>query len=143
MFWEFEQEGALSEDGALEEFYLEYFNNYTVKYTYNPDKKEYERFINGKTHTDRKNGESIFVKNIIVQFAKTKVIDDEGRLDIKTVDSGKGYYISDGKYTEIEWQKDGRKERTKYTMEDGKELVLNPGNIWIQILPQWGKFKTN
>lgn len=138
--WKFNSEESPAGDWVLEDFKLEYFNNYTVSYTYDRGKKAYERFINGKYHTDRKTGESIFVKNIIIQFAGTKVIDDVGRLSIKTVDSGKGYYISNGCCEEIKWQKDSRKERTKYTFADGSELVINPGNTWIQVLPQWGKF---
>lgn len=138
--WQFNTEQTPAGDRILEDFNLEYFNNYTVNYTYDRDKMAYERFINGKPHTDRKTSETIFVTNIIVQFANTKVIDDVGRLSIKTVDSGKGYYISNGCYTEINWQKDARTERTKYTFADGSRLIINPGNIWIQVLPQWGKF---
>ncbi|HHV19067.1 MAG TPA: DUF3048 domain-containing protein [Thermoanaerobacterales bacterium] len=138
--WQFNTEETPAGNRILEEFKLEYFNNYTVSYRYSHNNKAYERFINGKTHTDRKTGETIFVKNIIVQFANTRVIDNEGRLSIKTVDSGKGYYISEGSYTEIKWQKSDRQERTQYTVDDGSELILNPGNIWIQVMPQWGKF---
>ena len=140
-YWEFNQEESLAGDFRLEDFELNYFNNYTVRYIYNNDHKAYERYINGKVHTDRIAGESIFVKNIIVSFANTKVIDDQGRLSIKTTDSGEGYYISNGYCTKIRWQKDERSKQTKYTLQDGSTLSINPGNTWIQILPQWGKFK--
>lgn len=140
-YWEFNQEESLAGDFRLEDFELNYFNNYTVRYIYNNDHKAYERYINGKVHTDRIAGESIFVKNIIVSFANTKVIDDQGRLSIKTTASGEGYYISNGYCTKIRWQKDERSKQTKYTLQDGSTLSINPGNTWIQILPQWGKFK--
>ncbi|NLU10552.1 MAG: DUF3048 domain-containing protein [Tepidanaerobacter acetatoxydans] len=138
--WKFNTEETFAGNQALEECELEYFKNYVVSYTYDRDKKMYKRYINGELHTDKKTGEQILVKNIILQFAVTKVVDDVGRLSINTVDSGKGYYISNGYCNKIKWQKDDRKERTNYTFEDGSELIINPGNIWIQILPQWGKF---
>jgi len=140
-FWNFNTEESFSGDMVLEDFELDYFGNYTVRYTYDHDKKAYERFINGKPHTDKNTGESIFVKNIIISFANTKVIDEVGRLSIKTIDSGNGYYISNGYCTNIKWQKDSRTGQTKYTFQDGSSLVINPGNTWIQILPQWGKFR--
>lgn len=138
--WNFNSEETPAGNQVLEEFELEYFKNYVVSYTYDKDKKMYKRYINGEPHTDKKTGEQILVKNIILQFAVTKVVDDVGRLSIKTVDSGKGYYISNGYCSKIKWRKDDRKERTSYTFEDDTELVVNPGNTWIQILPQWGKF---
>lgn len=140
-FWKFNSEESFTGDVELENFELDYFSNYTVKYTYNHDKKVYERFINGKPHTDRNTGESIFVKNIIITFASTRVLDDVGRLSIKTTDSGNGYYISNGYCSNIKWRKDARNQRTNYTFQDGSNLVINPGNTWIQVLPQWGKFR--
>lgn len=140
-YWNFNDEESFSGDTVLEDFQLDYFSNYTVRYIYDRDKKSYERFINGKPHTDKNTGESIFVKNIIITFASTKVIDEVGRLSIKTTDSGNGYYISNGYCTSIKWQKDSRNGQTKYFLQDGSSLDINPGNTWIQVLPQWGKFR--
>ena len=39
---------SLASDFRLEDFELNYFNNYTVRYIYNNDHKAYERYINGK-----------------------------------------------------------------------------------------------
>jgi len=139
--WKFNSEDSFKGDFELKDFELDYFSKYTVRYIYDQDQKVYERYINGKAHTDRQTDESIFVKNIIVCFADTKVIDDVGRLSVKTTASGEGYYISNGYCTKIKWQKDGRGQPTKYTYQDGSELAFNPGNTWIQILPQWGKFR--
>ena len=125
---------------ALQRCDLVYFNNYKVNYIYDNEKKCYKRFINDKPHINRISGETIYVKNIIVQFADTKIIDDVGRLDIRTTGSGKAYYISNGYLDEIHWKKDSRSQRTKYTLSDGAEFTINPGNTWIQIMPQWGKF---
>lgn len=138
--WNFNEKDSAPDSEALEQFKLTYFNNYSVSYTYDSNKKAYERFINSKPHTDRKTGQPIFVKNIIIQFNNTKVIDKEGRLEIKTTGSGKAYYISDGFCKEIKWEKSSRSARTIYALTDGTELKINPGNTWIEVMPQWGKF---
>jgi len=137
--WNF-RESSLAQGDTLKEFILTYTNNYKVTYKYNSDDNCYYRYINSKPHTDRTTGQHLSATNIIVQFLNTKVVDDVGRLEIKTVGSGKAYYISNGFVREVEWEKDSRNGRTRYTV-DGEELYLNPGNIWIQVMPQWGSFE--
>jgi hypothetical protein len=132
-----------SAPGPLREFELDYYRNYRVKYAYDEEKRAYIRYINDEPHVDRKTGDPIAVKNIIVQFMDTRVIDAEGRLEIKTAGSGTGYYISDGNYARIRWEKASRFAKTRYTTEDGRELKLNPGNTWIQILPVQAQIKLN
>lgn len=138
--WQFSDKEATPLGDPLNKMKLTYFNNYSVSYTYDDERKAYKRYINGKPHTDRTTQESIYVTNIIVQFLNTKVIDDEGKLKIDTTGSGKAYYISHGYVQEIQWKKESRSGRTYYTV-DGKDLYFNPGNIWIQIMPQWGAFE--
>ncbi|HHW01551.1 MAG TPA: DUF3048 domain-containing protein [Thermoanaerobacterales bacterium] len=139
--WNFNGQDAQPRGEILKKFKLTYFSNYSVSYTYDATKMAYERYINDKPHTDRKTGEPIFVKNIIVQYVDARVIDKAGRLEMRTVGSGKAYYISDGFCEELKWEKESRSARTVYTLADGTELTINPGNTWIQIMPQWGKFE--
>ncbi|MEG1141390.1 MAG: DUF3048 C-terminal domain-containing protein [Clostridia bacterium] len=46
-----------------------------------------------------------------------------------------GVYISDGYSIDINWSKDLRESKTKYTKLNGEELILNDGNTFIQIQP--------
>ncbi|HOO13399.1 MAG TPA: DUF3048 C-terminal domain-containing protein, partial [Bacillota bacterium] len=87
-------------------------------------------------HVDENNNDyQVQAKNIIIQRAVHKVVDSEGRRDINLVGSGKGYYITNRAYVPITWQKADRRAPTYYYLEDGKELVLNPGKTWIQVIP--------
>ncbi len=139
-FWNFNEEDIPPVGQMLEKFKITYYKNYNVIYTYDHERKIYERAINGKPHYDRHSKETIAVKNIIVQFVKAKVVDEAGRLEIKTIGSGKGYYISDGYAVEIKWEKDAKNKRTRYFNSDGSEIGINTGNTWIQLIPQWGSF---
>ena len=141
--WNFNDTNETTSGTALDSFKLVYYKNYNVGYIYDPTIMMYKRYINGAPHTDRKSGEPIYVKNIIIQYSNSKVIDDEGRLRIDTPGSGKGYYISNGFVQEIDWQKMSRNSRTIYYDKDGLLLKINPGNTWIQVLNQSSKFERN
>lgn len=132
-FWDFAEE--TTSYGGLAEFELKYSGNYRVKYVYDERKKVYIRQINGEPHIDRITGDPIAVKNILILFMDTRVIDSEGRLEIKTTGSGTGYYVSCGKSIPIKWEKSSRFARAKYTDQSGEEIKLIPGNTWIQVMP--------
>lgn len=120
----------------VEKFNLNYCKNYYVGYCYDKEKMSYQRLMNNEPHTDRITEEPIYVKNIIVQFHDMKVIDDKGRLDIKTVGEGKGYYICEGVLQEIIWKKDSRRANTEFFYTDGRKLKIKPGRTWIQVMPK-------
>ena len=74
-------------------------------------------------------------KNILIQFVDNTMFDDGKSLNIAVTGEGKGYYITNGNAVEIKWKKDKLLGRTKYTnAETGKEIVLNPGKTWINIV---------
>ncbi len=110
---------------------------YTVKYEYNKHKGGYLRYMDNKPHIDRETHKQLSAENIIIQKAKTMVIpgDDAGRLNIQLVGKGEGYYISKGNCIKITWEKKSRKGYTYFYDTKNKEITLNPGTTWIQIVP--------
>jgi hypothetical protein len=114
---------------------INYPVKYTVSFEYEPDNKRYLRYINDKPHTDRETGEQLSARNIIIQYVQTKVIDSVGRLDIALVGKGEGYYITGGGMEKIKWEKKIRSGATTYYDFNGKEISLNPGQTWVQIVP--------
>ncbi|ABN51396.1 MAG TPA: DUF3048 domain-containing protein [Hungateiclostridium thermocellum] len=126
-----------------EKINLSYSGEYKSYYEYDADKKLYLRFRNGKPHIERQTGEQLTTKNIIIQKVRNYDIkgDQYGRQNLDTVGSGEGYYITNGKCIEIKWSKASRTEKTKYLDGDGKEIVLNPGQTWVQIFPVSGKIE--
>lgn len=107
---------------------------YNPSFIYNKEAELFERFVKGVPQLEEFSSETVVAKNIIVLKMNTRVIDNEGRLDIETVGKGSGYYITSGKKIDIEWEKQDRRAKTVYTV-DGEELLLNPGNTWIVIVP--------
>ncbi len=108
-------------------------------YKYNKDTKLYERYINSKEHITQTNDAILTAKNIIVyQVQNVNLPDTEnkGRQDLRNIGSGEGYYISNGVRQNIRWEKSSRNAKTVYTLSDGSELKINPGNTFIQIAPK-------
>ena len=108
-----------------------------VTYEYDKDSDSYLRSVKGKKHIDNLTNEQIKVKNIIVYKVRNYTI--EGNVDIlqelENVGKGEGYYITNGKSIKINWEKECHSCQTKYTYDDGSEVILNDGNTFIEIMP--------
>lgn len=130
----------VSEDNVAE-IELKYSSAYTSGFKYDENSRMYLRFRKGKPQMERVSGEQLKAENIIIQITNVSLIDGDikGRMEVKTVGKGKGYYITEGKKVNIKWSKASRSKPTIYTTEDGTPLKLNPGQTWIQIMPSSGK----
>jgi len=112
---------------------------YFVKYIFDPTTKTYTRYNGEVLH------HNIKPSNILVQFVDTEVLDAEGRLRIQTNGTGKALIFRDGKVIEGTWEKDSSinsddqdmsQSWTKFFDKDGKEIELNKGQIWIEVVPK-------
>ena len=113
---------------------MNYSYHYETGYNYNPETGLYEKTINDAPHV-MQNGETLTVKNILVELIyDTALGDGTARRNIKTTGSGKGYYITNGVYEEITWEKDSRQGNTVYKHADGSTLKINPGKTIINIV---------
>lgn len=122
---------------------IKYSDYRTSNYTYDSDSKTYLRSMNNTKNVDLVTGEQYKVKNIIVYSAVyttyTVQRSNTPYQKIEDITSGEGYYITDGIALPITWSKTSEKSQTVYKIkEDGKELVVNDGNTYIQIYPTTG-----
>ncbi len=121
---------------AIVKVNIPYSKNYTATFIYHPEEGIYYREVNGNPHRDESSKQQLTAKNIIVQKSATKVIDSEGRLEVEMIGKGEGYYLTQGEMIELTWEKKSRKSITRYFDKDGKEIQLNPGITWIQVVPK-------
>ncbi|MDQ2087294.1 DUF3048 domain-containing protein [Herbivorax sp. ANBcel31] len=131
---------VLKNGERAEEINLKYSWVMSSSYSYDADKEIYFRFRKDEPHMERVSDKQLTAKNIIIQLVNNYTIkgDNKGRQEVNTVGSGKGYYITNGKYIEITWSKSSRTDKTKYFDEDENEILLNPGQTWVQIFPMNG-----
>lgn len=131
-----DEDSDIVNDKSVEtkEIFIDYKSNNTTKYVYDSENKVYNRYKDGKKHIDETDSKAIVAKNIIIQKASTKIIDSYGRLEMSTVGTGNGFYITNGKREKITWSKKDRKARTKFYDENKQEIKFNPGVTWFQLV---------
>jgi hypothetical protein len=106
--------------------------DYKVEWKYNKDDNHYVRFLNNfKQQTSE--GNEIIAKNIIIQTIEAEVIDEELRLRMDIVGTGKATICRDGICRDGEWNKDNSSARTRYYLA-GEEVKLVPGTTWVEII---------
>ncbi len=136
----FNEEDTDIEDGIAAEGTVHVnFSSYSQPYfVYNAEKKLYDRYEYNAPQIDNmadENDNVLTFKNIIVMQSSYECINPKNDLqELTQVGEGNGYYITNGKAIKIKWSKSSKKSKTKYTKEDGSELLLNPGKTWISII---------
>lgn len=121
---------------AVKKAVLRFSPNYVVEYRWDETAGGFLRLVNGKSQKDEESGNELVAKNIFVQFVEgTRVLDDEGRLDMKLVGQGGGRMFQQGVTYELKWSKRGRTEPTNWTDKNGQGIRLVRGQSWIEVLP--------
>lgn len=92
----------------------------------------YTRFSRGSALKDYVTGDKVTVKNVFILMTSISTYPDgvHRRVDLT---GGRGYYITNGTYMPIKWQKGGEKSPIKITDENGGEIKVSTGNSWVCI----------
>lgn len=134
--YQFSGEAVTGGGKAAGKVRLIYHKLYEAVYQYDPAKQQYVRYTEGEMQTDRETGEPVTMQNVLVIFAKHKVLDYVGHRAVDITGQGKGYLLQQGKAVPVEWKyRDG----WIVPYRDGKECTLLPGKTWINVLPETGE----
>jgi len=113
---------------------IDYWGSYEVLYEYNRLENNYLRFLNNKDNPHLvESGEQLKAKNIIIQYAITSTKDSEGRQDIDLKSGGKMQLFRDGLVITGSWENNNGE--IVYLDADGNRIEINPGQTWIQVVP--------
>jgi len=115
------------------------YTDYDVIWQYDKDKNLYLRSSGGQTHQDLNTGQQLTAKNLVVQLTTERKANDgypdNVHLLYGTTGKGKAFIFKDGQAIEGSWAKAKRLSRTIFSDNQGKEILFNPGKIWISVLP--------
>jgi hypothetical protein len=110
--------------------------NFDVSWAYNAANDAYTRSNAGTVSVDLNTKAPLQFKTVIVEFAKQTLTGDlEAHVLYDIIGKGKALVFEKGVVTPATWSKASRTARTVYKDDKGKEIKLNPGPIWISILP--------
>lgn len=113
-----------------------YEREYGVRWEYDRATNMYKRFNGGSAHLDLETGGQLMAKVVVILFAKEiGSVDSHAHLLYNNVGTGDGLLLQDGKVMKVTWKKPVRTDRTKFYDQGGKEVQLNRGTMWIEMLP--------
>lgn len=112
-------------------------NHEHVTYTYDATDDKFVRYRYGEEFKDAETDEAVRVQNVIVEYCDLESLgsEEDGRILMHVIDSGKAEFYVGGKHMTGTWEKESVTGATIYKLSDGSELVLKPGNTWIEIQP--------
>ena len=119
------------------------FNSFkTTDFEYNEDDGLYYAFEYGSEYMDDEYGVQMSFKNLLFLETDVSVIDDVGRLRVRTTDTGEGWFVCGGKCVEITWEREMNTDAFRYYLKDGTPLELGVGSTYIGVRPGYGSSVT-
>ena len=102
---------------------------------YNEETKQYSLFKEGNERLDALNGETLGFENCFVLFADSVTYDnsDFNQMVMDTIGEGRGFYFTEGSYTEIFWTASSGGIMTFYSLQ-GEKLTVNRGSSYISFV---------
>lgn len=138
----FKDDSSLSSRPNSQTIRLEFWSGYSayhVDWIYEKSTNLYKRSNGGSPHVDKNTDKVLTAKNIVVLFMRERSANDgyEGNLHLLygTKGTGKALVFMDGEEIEATWRKDSRTARTLLFASNGKQLELNRGTTWFEVVP--------
>jgi len=106
---------------------------YTRTFIFDEDTELYMvEYQNGPLR-DALTAEQVSVTNILIQITSvTRVAGDaEGRRNVVTTGSGRGYLVTGGEHFPVRWEKASHTAPMRWYFEDDQPLILSAGRTWI------------
>lgn len=138
--WKFKDDAPTTERtasfSASFSFWSGYEASYGVRWDYDQATNTYARTNGNAAHLDLETKEQLRAKVVVILFAKeTGPVDEHKHLLYANVGEGDALVMQDGKVVKAKWKKPARTSRTKWYDATGKEISLNRGQIWIEMVP--------
>jgi len=133
----FTDDGTPKNGSNATEVAVRFSHGKTTSFIYDPSAKAYYARQSNMDFTDANdNTRPVFANVLILRMKVTGIQDDDaGRLDIVTTGTGDGYFVSGGKYIEIDWTRSDLSSPFVYTQKDGTKFALGVGKTYICIIP--------
>ena len=119
------------ESAQVANVYMTSYKN--TEFTYDAETGEYLLSQYNSEYIDGGDESRVSVKNVVVIFAETKVIDSKARLRITLTGSGEGYFICGGKYVTIEWSKESAADNFVFKDANGETIAFERGTTYVCI----------
>lgn len=110
-------------------------------FTYDKAKNTYLISQFGKSQVDGNTNTQNEKQNILALYVNTCSIDGSLLQELDLEGSGNGYYMNSGKVIPISWKRKTADSQFEFSDENGKALVMNPGQIYVCCVPLEGSIE--
>jgi hypothetical protein len=111
------------------------YDQYSVKWEYDPSQDRFLRFTGGEPHTDLNNGKQIAAANVIVLKTTEKgPINEKKHMIYGTTGTGNALIFKHGDVVEATWSKPTRTSELQFTDALGQPVELARGPVWISVV---------
>lgn len=113
----------------------EFSSFYDGDFRYDETSGLYYKWQHGEKQLDAGSGEQLSFENLFIVLAPIKVIDEAGCVEVNYEAGGKAYYISEGHYEELTWEKGAWSSNFVFTsVETGEEVQVNTGKTHFAVI---------
>lgn len=144
--WKFQDDASTSDRGATAKisfgFWNSFASDYSVVWAYNKKTNVYTRENSGAPHLDKNTGKPLQAKDVIIVFADESPANDGydgGHILYDLTGTGDALVFQNGKSITATWKKKDEETRMKWYDEQGKEIALVRGKVFVEILPTGNK----
>jgi hypothetical protein len=92
----------------------------------------------GGPQVDARSGRPVAAANVVVQYAKSQVADEDGHVLVDTIGHGRAQVFNAGRVVEATWRKENDAARTRFYGPGGVEIAFRPGVTWIEVVDPSG-----
>lgn len=128
--WQFTRSDASSTHGDVTQVKIPYGGSYSVRWNYESSSNSYVRSVSGRAATP--SDAPVKANNVVVLKTDARILDEKGRLKVRTTGSGEAVLYRDGKKFPMRWRRSSG-EVLEFVDQDGTDVPLNPGKTWIQV----------
>ncbi len=108
-----------------------YGGSYSISWRFDPMIGKYRRY-KGTNIQKTAEGKELLAANIVVIKTDAQVLDEKGRLSVRTIGSGDAVIYRAGKKYVARWSRSSG-EVMRFEGADGSEYLLTAGPTWIQV----------
>ena len=141
--WKFQDDAPAASRGKVAKidfgFWDSFASDFSVVWSYDKASNSYKRSNGGSPHNTSK---PLTAKNVVVMFAKESPANDGyegGHILYKTTGTGDALIFQNGKAIEGSWSRLDEESQFKFTDQNGEEISIVRGQIFIEMLPVGNK----
>jgi hypothetical protein len=125
--------------GDVTRINVPYNGMYQAEWRYDAETNSYTRYQNGSIQQDA-DGTVVTSTNVVIMLTDAQVLDDIGRLKLRTTGKGKALVFNNGEKHEATWSRvDG--EHIRFLTADGLDVPFNRGKTWISVVTSANAFE--